>query len=234
MALFGRPRGIRAVLFDLGGTLVDERQPAMWSEVAQSLGISIEPEAIAHAFNETEELFDKDPESHTPEELWGRVLSEAWGGSVGPERAARFREGIEKRREAPLVFSDVLWCLEELARKKFHLGIVSNSRSEESVRDILDRAGIGRRFGSITSSGTEGVRKPNPEIFRRALAKLGLGPTEAFYVGNLKNTDALAAIRAGITAVWLNRGGTGFGEDPPEVTSLSEVPGLVLGAMRAR
>jgi putative hydrolase of the HAD superfamily len=128
----------------------------------------------------------------------------------------------------------VLWCLEELARRKLRLGIVSNSRSEESVGEILERAGLRRRFASITSSGTEGVRKPDPEIFRRALAKLGLGPDEAFYVGNLRNTDALAAIRAGLRAVWLNRAGTGFGEDPPEVTSLSEVPGLVLGAMRAR
>jgi putative hydrolase of the HAD superfamily len=237
MGWLGRPTGIRAVLFDLGGTLVDERRPEFWAEVAQSIGLTVDPEDLAQSFNELEIEMDTASERWGREEFWQRVLSRAWGGSVEPSRVGRFCASTwERRAEAPpLLFSDVPWCLHQLAKMRLTLGIVSNSRSESSVREILKGAGLESHFRIVVSSGTEGVAKPDPEIFRRALGKLGnIAPTETFYVGNLPNTDARAALRAGLSAVWLNRGGTGFGEDPPEVTSLSEVPRAVAGAGRVR
>jgi putative hydrolase of the HAD superfamily len=236
MGWLGRPTGIRAVLFDLGGTLVDERHPEFWAEVAQSIGLTVDPEVLAQSFNELEVEVDNAPEPCGREEFWQRVLSRAWGGAIEPSRVSRFCSSAwDRRTEAPpLLFSDVPWCLHELERKQLALGVVSNSRSESSVREILEGVGLGSRFRIVVSSGSEGVAKPDPEIFRRALARLSLRPPEAFYVGNLRNTDARAALRAGLSAVWLNRGGTGFGEDPPEVTSLSEVPLAVAGAGRVR
>ncbi|MGI0068384.1 MAG: HAD family hydrolase, partial [Thermoplasmata archaeon] len=82
-------------------------------------------------------------------------------------------------------------------------------------------------FTTVTSSGTEGVRKPDPEIFRRALARAHVEAGESFYVGNLAHTDAEAARAAGLGSVWLHRYGTGFNLDPPEITSLLEVPNWV-------
>jgi len=102
--------------------------------------------------------------------------------------------------------------------------VVSNSTSEARVRAILDRAGIVDFFARVVSSGTEGVAKPDPEIFHRAVGRLEVRPEEALYVGNLANTDARGARAAGLHAVWLNRDGTGLGIDPPEITSLLEVP----------
>jgi putative hydrolase of the HAD superfamily len=92
------------------------------------------------------------------------------------------------------------------------------------VRQILARGGIEEFFPTVISSGTEGVAKPDPEIFRRALARHQVTAGETFYVGNLAFTDAQASSAAGLHSVWLNRAGTGFGEDPPEITSLLEVP----------
>jgi putative hydrolase of the HAD superfamily len=228
-----RPR-IRAVLFDLGGTLVDERDPVAWAEEAQAIGLTVEPEALAHWFDETEKAHDANGARWSREEFWQHVFDGAWGAPVDRERIRSFCDRFLRRGQRPLLYSDVPWCLEELRRRRLTLGIISNSRSEESVRAILRENGIERYFQVVVSSGTEGVAKPDPEIFRRAAARLGLPPEEIYYVGNLPSVDARAALAAGLHAVWLNRGGTGFGEDPPEITSLSEVPLAVRAAVRAR
>ncbi len=68
------------------------------------------------------------------------------------------------------------------------------------------------------------MEKPNAEIFHRTLGRMKLRPEEAFYVGNLAFTDAEAARLAGLHSVWLNRAGTGMSLEPPEITSLLEVP----------
>ncbi len=96
----------------------------------------------------------REVESATAERFWARV------------RASR------QERTLP-VFSDVRRCLDALRAEHRSLGIVSNSSSEASVRRILDRAGILDDFERVVSSGTEGVAKPNPEIFRRTVQRLG-------------------------------------------------------------
>jgi putative hydrolase of the HAD superfamily len=230
----GRTR-IEAVLFDLGGTLVDERDFAGWAELARSVLLDLTPDDLAHAYAEVEEEIDRDPGStrepseRLVERYWSRILTVASGRPVGPETAARF---VEARRrsdgEHPMpVYSDVRRCLDRLGAQHRRLGVVSNATSEARVRRILDQAGIVGYFEKVVASGTEGVRKPDPEIFRRALRRMGLAPDRALYVGNLRRTDALGARAAGLHSVWLHRDGTGLGDDPPEITSLLEVPLVV-------
>jgi putative hydrolase of the HAD superfamily len=232
------PVRIRAVLFDLGGTLVDEREFTDWVDLARELYVDLQPDDLAHAYAETERRDDVDPAVFEGRarvvEFWRRVLSLAAGREVEPATAERFWDRVhaaQSERNLP-VFSDVRRCLDALRADRRRLGIVSNSSSEASVRRILDRAGILDPFERIVSSGTEGVAKPNPEIFLRAVQRLGVRPDEALYVGNLPRTDAAAATGAGLHAAWLNRAGTGLGEVPNEITSLLEVP-LVVRALEA-
>jgi putative hydrolase of the HAD superfamily len=124
-------------------------------------------------------------------------------------------------------FSDTLRCLEELKRRGRMLGVITNGRSEALTRQILERTGLLRYFQVVVAAGTEGISKPHPGIFARALERLKVSAREALYVGDLPNVDARAARDAGLFAVWLNRDGTGFGDDPPEITSLAELPGLI-------
>ena len=229
----GNARRIRAVLFDLGGTLVDERDLAGWSELARLIYLDLTPEDIGHAYAEVEAELDAGPFDVDPErgvvEYWRRLLSTASGGEVTPEAARRFvdaRRARERARPLP-VYSDVRRCLDQLAGEHRQLAVVSNSTSEARVRQILDQAGILRYFERVVSSGTEGVHKPDPEIFRRAVARLKVRVDESLYVGNLPRTDAIGARNAGLHSVWLHRDGTGLGSDPPEITSLLEVPLVV-------
>lgn len=224
---------IRAVFFDLGGTLIDERNPEAWVECASASGIEVDVDGMIHAFSEVEGENDADGNSWGAEKFWGRVLARAGGREVDTHRVRGYVACIRERGSAVHLFSDVRHCLQSVQKSGYLLGIISNSQSAEWVRGVLAKVRILEYFDAIVSSGSEGVAKPDAEIFRRGLTRLGVGAPEAYHVGNLAHVDAKAAMAAGLHAVWLHRDGTGFGEDPPEITSLSELPGE-LAALRAR
>ncbi len=222
---------IRAVLFDLGGTLVEEWDFNSLAELARRLYLDVHADDLSHHYLEVERTHDAHPppgdrEQHQVE-LWRAVLSAAAGRELEPAVAVRFLR-LRAEEERPVhLYSDVRRCLDRLKRPDRALAVVSNSTSEASVRRTLDRGGILRYFSRVVSSGTEGFAKPDPEIFRRALHHLKVEPGEALFIGNLEFTDARAARSAGLHVLWLNRHGLGLGLDPPEITSLLEVPSWV-------
>jgi len=222
---------VRAVLFDLGGTLVDERDYDAWVELARRVYLDLDPDNLRHAFLEVEGILDADPYPGAAEDrlvdFWQRTLSRAADKPVDTATTRRFLAAFREEERPVRLYSDTRRCLDILRRERRALGVVSNSTSEAAVRRILDRVGILDYFERVVSSGTEGVEKPHPEIFHRALQRMGVRPEEAVFVGNLARTDAKAAQGAGLYGVWLNREGFGYGEDPPEITSLLEVPLMV-------
>ncbi len=222
---------VRAVLFDLGGTLIDHKDFDGWTEIARRFFLDFDPDQLRHAFLEVEEELDARPAPVRGEfalvEFWRRTLSRATGKEVDETTTLKFNAAVHETDLPVRLYSDTRRCLDALGAQRRALGVVSNSTSEAAVRRILDRVGILDYFSRIVSSGTEGVEKPDPEIFRRALERMNVPAAEAVYVGNLAHTDALAATAAGMHGVWLNREGFGFGLDPPEITSLLEVPPFV-------
>ncbi|MCI4326224.1 MAG: HAD family hydrolase [Thermoplasmata archaeon] len=218
-------RAIEAVLFDLGGTLIDTRDFGGWAESGRSLGLDVDAESIAAAWESARPWENRREDS--PEELWATVLSVASSVEVSSALVGRF---LELQRAKPLygsLFSDVRRCLDRLQRSGKRLAIVSNSRSEPAVRELLVAIGIDSVFETVVSSGTERVRKPDREIFVRALSRLNVQPTAVLFVGDDLENDVRGATRAGLHAIWLNRTGTGEDAGSPEILSLSEVPRIV-------
>ncbi len=216
------------MLFDLGDTLVDGRDYAGWCSLAGRFSLEFDPDALTHSYLEVEREMDAAPPLLDRErrlvEFWRRTLSRAAEKEVDVEVARQFCSAARALDPPVRLFSDTRRCLEELAGDHRLLGVVSNSTSEARVRALLERVGILDYFSRVVSSGSEGVEKPDPEIFRRAVERLRVRPEEALFVGNLAHTDAKAAAAAGLHSVWLNRYGFGYGIDPPEITSLLEVP----------
>ena len=62
--------------------------------------------------------------------------------------------------------------------------------------------GLASAFDTILISEAEGVKKPDPEIFRRAVARLGVSPADAVYIGDKPDTDVRGAKSAGLRAIW--------------------------------
>ena len=90
--------------------------------------------------------------------------------------------------------------LERLARKGYRLGIISNSNG--SLHAHLAATDLARHFEIILDSTDEGVEKPHPEIFQRALQRAGgLDAARALYVGDVYAIDVLGAAGVGMHAL---------------------------------
>lgn len=223
---------VRAVLFDVGGTLVYEPDFDRWAKQAGRLGLKVDAQQLAEAYATVLTGVETGPappaQGTARVDFWRRTLSLAVHREVPGSTVGRFVAAGGESSAPVRLYSDAVRCLEELRGDRRELGIVSNSVGEDVVRTVLHRAGIRDYFaGAVVSSGSEGVEKPDPEIFLRAVRRMHVTPPEAVYVGNLALTDARAAQAAGLHGVWLNREGVGFGEARLEITSLLELPSLV-------
>ncbi|MFQ5897537.1 MAG: HAD family hydrolase [Candidatus Methylomirabilia bacterium] len=94
--------------------------------------------------------------------------------------------------------------LEGLA-PRFRMGIVSNFDYAPTVHGILQREGIAGFFQPVVVSDQVGWRKPKPVIFETALARLGLPPREALFVGDRADIDVVGATQVGMPVAWVNR-----------------------------
>src|SRR5207237_1106396 len=83
-------------------------------------------------------------------------------------------------------------------------GVVSNSNG--TIKRILDDLGLTRDLDFVLDSQEEGVEKPDPRFFQRALARAGVEAADAAYIGDLYSVDVVGARRAGIRAVLMDPG----------------------------
>lgn len=123
------------------------------------------------------------------------------------------------------LFGDVLPCIETL--KEYRRGIISNGDVKQQTRKLV-RTGLPGYFETVLFSGELGIAKPRPAIFAEAARRAGVETADCIYIGDRPDTDAAAALNAGMKGVWLNRTGAGV-EDLPvsSISSLSELPALL-------
>ncbi|MBN1284104.1 MAG: HAD family hydrolase [Anaerolineae bacterium] len=96
--------------------------------------------------------------------------------------------------------------LHALKARRLRLGLISNTMWPGASHCAdLERFGLLDAFepGALFFSDDEGIWKPDPEIFRRALAALDLRPAEAVYVGDSLALDIRGAHNAGMRGVWV-------------------------------
>ncbi|NND37532.1 MAG: HAD family hydrolase, partial [Gammaproteobacteria bacterium] len=110
----------------------------------------------------------------------------------------------------PVAGSRVL--LESLHRRGLRLGMICDTgfATGQTVRTLLDRAGLLEWLTTSIFSDEWGVPKPHPRLFWAALAALEVEPNRAAHVGDLDRTDVRGAKRAGMTAIRL----TAHHDDP--------------------
>jgi len=108
------------------------------------------------------------------------------------------------------------------------IGVLTNGQ-EDQQRAKLQAVGVLELFTCVVASSTLPSPKPAATAFVVACERLGCPPAGVFYVGDKLHTDALAATRAGLTGMWINRLGEETQEEPPHVvTDLRKVLRLVL------
>jgi len=103
------------------------------------------------------------------------------------------------------LFPDSVPAVRALQRRVL-TGLVTNGPSGIQ-RAKLERLGIERLFPIVVISEEVGVAKPEAAIFAHALARAGVRPEEALFVGDNPVNDVEGAVRAGLVSVWCNRAG---------------------------
>lgn len=180
---------IRAVVFDVGETLVDETR--IWSDWADWLGV---------------------PRLTFLGALGGII---ARGGSH-LDVFELFRPGLDLRAElrrraaaerlddiSPAdLYPDVRPALAALAAAGYRLGIAGN----QPARAGPALAALDLPVELLGISATWGVTKPDPAFFARIASELDLPPAAVAYVGDRVDNDVEPAARAGMRAIWIRRG----------------------------
>jgi phosphoglycolate phosphatase len=181
---------VRAVLFDFDYTLADSSDAIVecFGAGLAAVGLpAIAPERIRRTIG-----------LPLPEAL--RALH----GVADAGLAARFREGFHALAERIMhehtrVFAPVAEVTDALRAAGLAIAICSTKRRGQIER-ILARHALLDRFDAIVG-GEDVVRhKPAPDALLLALARLGVAPARALYVGDHR-VDAEAAARAGVPFV---------------------------------
>lgn len=122
--------------------------------------------------------------------------------------------------------------LETLARTRSfaRMGLLSNTQSFDM--EFLERLGLTALIPNRFLSSETGFLKPEPQAFETVQKRLGLFPGELAMVGDSWHDDILGALRAGWTAIWVNREGRARPEHSPEaelveISSLAQVPSVI-------
>jgi putative hydrolase of the HAD superfamily len=198
--------GIRAVTFDVGGTLITPWPSvgAVYAETAARLGYgSFAPELLDQRFRAAWTRCESF--NHTRAE-WAALVDATFEGLLNPAPSGTFFNRLYDRFSEPEVwhvYDDVLPVLPELRKLGFKLGVISNW--DERLRPLLQRLDLAVYFDSIVVSSELGCLKPAPRIFQTAQAELACQPESLVHIGDSLKADVLGAEAAESRAFWLQR-----------------------------
>ena len=204
---------IRAVLFDLGGTLhTSSNSPERKLWFAERLlrrlsdygiGLDMSPEALSAQLDRNAEIYKHESERSLaelpPEAVWNDYYLKEQ--SIGFEHLSPIAEELsflyDYERVCNLRRPHLTACMDTLKGMGLRLGIISNIISRSIVPHFLQEYGLAGSMDCVLTSAGTGIRKPSPEIFRIAERELGLGPESLCYVGDTLSRDVLGARNAG-------------------------------------
>jgi FMN phosphatase YigB (HAD superfamily) len=150
------------------------------------------------------------PRQHDYASFWADVIAAGW---PAPARAAVAARAASLSRRYMEVKHAPTWrlragmaeLLADAEARGLPMAVVSNTLHGEPHREFLRRAGISGRIVAQLYSDEQGIRKPNPELARRAVAAVGVPAAGCWFVGDTLTRDVLVARRAGLGAAILMR-----------------------------
>lgn len=209
---------IKAVLFDLGGTLEDlssteEQKRACIQKVRRVLDRAAKTDTFAvpeeefyenlmAGYRQYKEWTVSTNLEKSPEEIWAdHYLVEysqeqelIWAMA---DRLTQLWETIFYTRSMK---DGVPRILEELKARGLKLGLISNTTSRTVPFELLEQYGIDAFFDCVLLSAVEGCRKPGTAMFEKACGLLGVEAGQCVYVGDQVAKDIAGAYGAGYRA----------------------------------
>ena len=181
----------RAVFFDIGDTLVRRPTVGPGRRIAVALGLPLEWAAAV-----TRLVFCEPFAS--PAALAER-LSREFGLAGSPESA--IVEIWRAQEEEPVEVEGATACVEAARRAGANIGVISNIWAPYETGFRRACPAIVPLIESWHLSYRQGVAKPDPELFRSALAALDVPAANALMVGDSLEKDVVPALALGMAAV---------------------------------
>ena len=176
---------IRAVIFDFGSVLVQMGDETPRQALAEQLGVPLKELYRL--------VFDSETASRamvgelTIEQHW-QAVGAALG--VAPEALPAVRAQFWSADQVNTELVDFIRRL----RPKYKVGLLSNAWNDLR-QGMQQRFGFDGLFDELVISAEVGLAKPDPRIFRLAVARLGVQPEQAIFVDDvLANVEAARLI----------------------------------------
>ena len=176
---------IKAVLFDLDGVLVstDEYHYRSWKRLSDEEGFDFFDHEFNHKFRgvarmECVEIITK---------ASGRSFTREQKQEIADRKNRYFAESLAAVTQKELL-PGALTALQQLRNRGIRIAVASNSRN---AKTIIDQVGIGMLLDAIVDGFDIENSKPDPEVFLKAAAAVGIPPDHCLVV-----EDAVAGIEA--------------------------------------
>ncbi len=202
----------QAIIFDLDGTLRESKphfMDVLYAAIADQ-GVEVDPfawrltERWVHAYWAQSPELIEDVKTYGQEQVWNRFLTRLMSQLGRPHADERevqaFGEYVSARFQPTSELTPGAWeVLTALREQEVILGVLSNRSG--SFDDELESLGVADFFDFTLAAGEVGVWKPRPEIFHAGLARAGVAPEAAVYIGDNYYADIVGAANAGLDAI---------------------------------
>ena len=228
---------IRALIFDVNGTLIDIETDEGLEEIYRTIGHFLTYQGIFLHRGEVRDLYFQIMQQQRAKstetfaewdavEVWREFLhnkASDYTRSLPPEKReqlplflAELHRGIARKRLR--LYPQVQETLDQL-RSHYSLAVVSDAQSAYAVPE-LSAVGLLKYFDPIIVSGDYGYRKPDARLFQKALDALQVRPEQALFLGNDLYHDIFGAQQVGMKAIFIsyNQGNTSNQTISPDYT----------------
>ena len=205
---------VRAIIFDVGGTLICPAKPvgetyaAFAYQYGEKLAVEATTTAFVAAFNACPRETGGVPSDGDDRAWWKQVVRRSLPGEVfaNPKNFDFFFEAVYlhyARPEAWDVYPEVMEVLNTLRDYDVDLALLSNW--DNRLHSVLDGHGIGEFLPRRFISTELGWEKPDPAIYRHVAEQLRHPPGSLLSVGDHARNDVEAPRKAGWQALQIER-----------------------------
>jgi putative hydrolase of the HAD superfamily len=196
---------VKAVFFDIGGTLRVTRQgeprdAGMIRQMMHILGAKGSVDSFSQYIRAGEKRYRKwckpDFVELNESELLTRFLVPDYPADFVRANAVTLNQLWRESRHK-YILPDMANTMQTLAARGYKLGLISNTTSTVEGYRLLEDNGIRDLFSAVVLSAEFGRRKPHPSIFLEAARQAGIHPAQCAYVGDRPSRDLLGALQSG-------------------------------------
>lgn len=210
---------IKAVLFDLGSTLVYFQ--GNWDQVVYEaiqqmcekiigFGVPIEPDRLINDYTFALQNYyierDFANVERTTLTLLDELLKKTYQVHLSALQLKKALDTFYEHTGSHWKLDDEsLPTLQILKDQGYRLGLISNASYSRDVMNQLEKNSLTPYFEQILVSADVGFRKPHANIFNLALSYFQVEPAETVMIGDTLNADIIGSRRMGMRNIWISR-----------------------------